>query len=154
VSLFLHSIHKNLPKAQKQEPPMPQIDFESKLAGRTVLVVDDDMRNAFALSKVLRGKGMRALIAQNGKKALKQIDEQPKIDAVLMDIMMPDMDGYTAIGKIRSQKKYKNLPIIALTARAMLGDKDKCIEAGANDYLSKPIDIDILMTTLHNQMQT
>jgi CheY-like chemotaxis protein len=108
-------------------------------------VVDDDMRNAFALSKVLRGKGFKVLIAQDGAKALQQLQSAERIDIVLMDIMMPGMDGYDTIRAIRSIGRFAELPIIALTAKAMSGDEKKCLAAGANDYLSKPIDFQRLL---------
>ena len=111
------------------------------------------MRNAFALSKVLRAKGLKVLMAQDGVKALKQINERSEIELVLMDIMMPGMDGYTAIREIRRKENLQTLPIIALTAKAMRGDREKCIEVGASDYLSKPVDIDALMAMLHTHLQ-
>lgn len=147
VTLFLHSVQASLPAPQQQLLRKPQQKVEG-ISGRNVLIVDDDMRNTFALSKVLRGKGLNVLMAQDGLKALSQLEEKP-VDLVLMDIMMPGMDGYTAIRKIREQARFQSLPIIALTAKAMVGDREKCLEAGANDYLSKPIDIDDLMTMMH-----
>ena len=147
VTLFLHSVHSSLPAAQQQMLRKLH-DKEEGLAGRTVLVVDDDMRNTFALSKVLRAKGVNVLMAQDGLKALSQLEEKPEIELVLMDIMMPGMDGYTAIREIRKQARFQALPIIALTAKAMVGDQEKCLEAGANDYLSKPVDIDDLTTAM------
>ncbi len=142
VSLFLHSIRAR---------PLPVVaprDIDPQLSGRTVLVVDDDMRNIFALSKALRNRGLKVLMAQDGYKALKQIDDNPEIAMVLMDIMMPGMDGYETMREIRKQPKYRDLPIIALTAKAMRGDREKCLEAGANDYLSKPIDVDKLLSMM------
>lgn len=147
VTLFLHSVHSSLPVAQQQMLRKLH-DKDEGLAGRTVLVVDDDMRNTFALSKVLRSKGLNVLMAQDGLKAISQLEEKTDIDLVLMDIMMPGMDGYTAIREIRKQARFQALPIIALTAKAMVGDRDKCLEAGANDYLSKPVDIDDLTTKM------
>lgn len=143
VTLFLHSVKVNLPLAQQQQLNKPEQKIES-ISGRTVLIVDDDMRNTFALSKVLRSKGLNVLMAQDGLKAISQLEANPGIDLVLMDIMMPGMDGYTAIRKIRREIPCQSLPIIALTAKAMIGDREKCLEAGANDYLSKPVDIDDL----------
>ena len=116
-----------------------------KLKGKSVLLVDDDMRNTFALAKVLRKKELTVHIAPSGEAALKILHEQSDIELVLMDIMMPEMDGYETIKRIRSQQQFKELPIIALTANAMTGDKEKCLKAGANDYLAKPVDIDKLM---------
>jgi len=114
-----------------------------------VLLVDDDMRNLFALSKVLRSWGMHVTMAQDGQKALNALADGHGIELVLMDVMMPVMDGYDTIRAIRAQPKLTTLPIIALTAKAMRGDREKCLEAGANDYLSKPIDIDKLSSMMH-----
>ena len=138
VALFLHSVNSITPI------PAPVADF----AGRTVLVVDDDMRNVFALSKVLRAKGFNVVMAQDGAKALSHLEQSTAIEIVLMDIMMPSMDGYDTIRAIRAQKRLATLPIIALTAKAMLGDREKCLEAGANDYVSKPVDIDGLLIAM------
>lgn len=151
VTLFLHSVQNNLQTA-KHKTPDSKTGVEAGLDGRTVLVVDDDMRNAFALSKVLRARGLKVLVAQDGNKAISQVNEAPEINVVLMDIMMPGMDGYTAIKEIRKQTRFRTLPIIALTAKAMLGDREKCIAAGASDYLSKPVDIDALMSMLREQL--
>ena len=140
VSLFLHSI--------RPAAPPPSRELEPGLSGRTVLVVDDDMRNIFALSKTLRAKGLKVLMAQDGQKALKQLQDNEGVEIVLMDIMMPGMDGYDTMREIRRQPRYASLPIIALTAKAMRGDREKCLEAGANDYLSKPIDIDKLLSMM------
>lgn len=147
VTLFLHSVCSSLPASQQHTLRKPQ-QKEEGLAEHTVLIVDDDMRNTFALSKVLRAKGLKVLMAQDGVKALSQLNERPEIDVVLMDIMMPGMDGYEAIGEIRKQQRFRDLPIIALTAKAMLGDREKCLAMGANEYLSKPVDIDDLMVTM------
>ena len=123
-------------------------DKESIFDGVKILLVDDDMRNVFALTPVLEEKQVQVLIGKDGKESLKCLNEHPDIDLVLMDIMMPEMDGYQATEEIRKQAQFKNLPIIALTAKAMKGDRHKCIEAGASDYLSKPIDIDKLLSML------
>jgi len=141
VSLFLHSV-REAPSA----PPVREVD--RTLSGRSVLVVDDDMRNIFALSKALRAKGLKVVMAQDGHKALKQLEDNRDIELVLMDIMMPGMDGYQTMGEIRKQPALATLPIIALTAKAMRGDREKCIEAGASDYLSKPIDLDKLFSLM------
>jgi CheY-like chemotaxis protein len=152
VTLFLHSVQSNLPATRHKLNIASSVE-ETGLTGRTVLVVDDDMRNAFALSKVLRAKGLKVLVAQDGNRAISQVNEAPEINAVLMDIMMPGMDGYTAIREIRKHVRFRKLPIIALTAKAMMGDREKCIEAGASDYLSKPVDIDALMGMLRDQLK-
>jgi CheY-like chemotaxis protein len=115
------------------------------LAGQTALLVDDDMRNTFALSRALREKGLKVLMASDGFKALDQLAANPQVTIVLMDIMMPGMDGYETIRRIRAQSEYETLPIIALTAKAMTGDREKCIEAGATEYLPKPLDIQALL---------
>ncbi len=153
VGLFLHRVRSSLP-AEQQKAMLAIPEKESGLAGRTVLVVDDDMRNAFALSKVLRAKGLTALLAQDGHKALAQLDMNPRIDIVLMDIMMPGMDGYATIQEIRRQGRFEHLPIIALTAKAMPGDKERCLEAGANDYASKPVDVDRLVAAMRVQLSS
>jgi CheY-like chemotaxis protein len=116
--------------------------------GKTILLVDDDMRNMFALAKVLAERKMNVLKAENGQKAVEMIHNTPKINLVLMDIMMPVMDGYKAMKTIRADKKYAGLPIIALTAKAMKQDKNDCISAGANDYLTKPVDVDRLLSMM------
>jgi CheY-like chemotaxis protein len=118
-----------------------------------VLVVDDDMRNTFALSKVLRAKGLKVLMAQDGDKALAQLRTNPDLDIVLMDIMMPGKDGYQTIREIRANPSWLKLPVIALTARAMPGDREKCLDAGANDYLTKPVDIDRLLSMMRVWLQ-
>jgi CheY-like chemotaxis protein len=145
VSLFLHSVESSLPSRHQ---PAPASAHVKELAGKTVLVVDDDMRNAFALSKVLRGKGLSVLLAQDGHKALAQLDESEEIHVVLMDIMMPGIDGYDTIREIRKQPRFGALPIVALTAKAMPGDREKCIRVGANDYFSKPVDIEQLISAM------
>jgi CheY-like chemotaxis protein len=119
---------------------------DEDLIGRQVLVVDDDVRNIFALSSVLERRGMRVLSAQTGKEAIAMLDANP--DVVLMDIMMPGMDGYETMREIRAQSIYRRLPIIALTAKAMKGDREKCLEAGASDYLAKPVNTEQLLSAL------
>jgi len=119
-----------------------------ELAGHHVLLVDDDMRNLFALSKVLRGWGMQVSLAQDGAKALRMLAEEAMPELLLIDIMMPGMDGYEMIRTVHAQPRYGSLPIIALTAKAMHGDREKCLAMGASDYLSKPIDLDLLARTL------
>lgn len=147
TTLFLHRVEANLPETQQKILRMIH-DKETILADKKILVVDDDMRNAFSIKKILEDKGMKVLVGKNGKESLASLDNNPDINLVLMDIMMPEMDGYTAIGEIRKQDRFKGLPIIALTAKAMKGDRAKCIEAGANDYLAKPFDIDRLFSML------
>ena len=110
------------------------------LKGKTVLIVDDNEKNIFAMSAILRTKGMRIITAENGEKGIEKISEFSDIDIILMDMMMPVMDGYDAIKYIRTSLN-NNIPIIALTAKAMAGDREKCLESGANEYCSKPVDI-------------
>ena len=147
TTLFLHRVEANLPR-ETQDMLQTAPAAESTLAGRNILVVDDDMRNVFALTNVLEDKGINIVIARDGRESLTKLAENPDIDLVLMDIMMPGMDGYEAMREIRKNPAHKNLPIIALTAKAMKGDKGKCIDAGANDYLSKPVDMDKLLSLL------
>ncbi len=144
-ALFLHRVEADLPK-EKQKILKMVHDKEAVLSEKTVLLVDDDMRNVFALSSVLEDNKMTILIARDGIEGAKKAHEHKEIDIVLMDIMMPRMDGYEAIQEIRKTKE--KLPIIALTAKAMKGDRNKCIEAGANDYLAKPVDPDKLISML------
>ncbi len=147
TALFLHRVQANLPKDRQKTLRMLH-DNQSVLEDRNILIVDDDMRNIFALTTMLRDKGMKVVSAKNGLEALSKLDDITSPDLVLMDIMMPEMDGYEAMQKIRAQEKYAHLPIIALTAKAMKGDRAKCIKAGANDYLSKPIDTDKLLSMM------
>ncbi|MDX1301582.1 response regulator [Photobacterium sp.] len=146
-ALFLHRVEANLPEQQRGMLKMIH-DKEAVLSGKTMLLVDDDMRNVFALSSVLEEKGMEVVIARNGLECLDKLKEETNIDGVLMDIMMPKMDGYEAMREIRKQREFAKLPIIALTAKAMKGDRSKCIEAGASDYLAKPVNTDKLLSML------
>jgi len=147
ATLFLHQLEANLPKEKRSMLRMVH-DKEAILTGKKVLVVDDDMRNTFALATVLEEKNMEVLIAKNGKEALTSLENNKDVSIILMDIMMPEMDGYEAMHHIRAQERFRKLPIIALTAKAMKGDKAKCIEAGANDYLAKPVDMDKLVSLM------
>lgn len=147
TSLFLHRIETSLPQEQQRMIRMAH-EKETVLQGKKVLIVDDDMRNIFALSHALKAKEMTVIRAENGQKALDMLEAHPDTDIVLMDIMMPVMDGYEAIRQIRAQEKYWKLPILALTAKAMKEDRKKCIEAGANDYLAKPIDLEKILSML------
>jgi CheY-like chemotaxis protein len=147
TALFLHRTISNLPES-KQLIINNIYDKEAFFYEKKILLADDDMRNVFALSKILKERGMEVLIAENGLVALELLEAHDNIDLVLMDIMMPEMDGYEAMKQIRSQAKYKSLPVIALTAKAMKDDKQKCIDAGANDYITKPIDIERLLSLM------
>jgi CheY-like chemotaxis protein/two-component sensor histidine kinase len=147
ATLFLHQLEASLPKEKRKMLQMVH-DKEAILRGKKVLVVDDDMRNTFALATVLEEREMEVLVAKNGKESLRLLEENTDISLVLMDIMMPEMDGYEAMRKIRAQPRFRKLPMIALTAKAMKGDKAKCIEAGANDYLAKPVDTDKLVSLM------
>jgi signal transduction histidine kinase/CheY-like chemotaxis protein/methyl-accepting chemotaxis protein len=147
ATLFLHQIEANLPVEKRQILRMVH-DKEAILAKKKVLIVDDDARNTFALATVLEEKNMEVIGGNTGHEALELLEEHPDIAIVLMDIMMPEMDGYEAMREIRKQPRFRKLPIIALTAKAMKGDKTKCLEAGANDYLSKPVDTDQLISLM------
>ncbi len=147
TALFLHRVHSHLPPAKRQRiERIHQAD--SVLAGRTVLVADDDVRNVFALASLLERYHMTVVTAENGREALSRLEEKPEISLVLMDVMMPEMDGYAAMRAIRAQSRWRELPILALTAKAMKGDRDLCLAAGASDYITKPVDSDQLLSML------
>ncbi|BCS96347.1 hypothetical protein DSLASN_19790 [Desulfoluna limicola] len=146
-ALFLHRVEANLPEDKRKMLKMVH-SKEAVLSDKTILLVDDDMRNVFALSSVLEERKMDVVIARNGIECLEKLKETDRVDAVLMDIMMPEMDGYEAMAEIRKQKAFAKLPIIALTAKAMKGDRSKCIEAGASDYLAKPVNAEKLLSML------
>ena len=150
VTLFLHQLESSLPPEQRQMLRAAR-NRETRLEGRRVLIVEDDVRNIFALSNVLEPKGISIVIARNGREALEALahasqDPAASIDLVLMDIMMPEMDGLSAMREIRKRGDWKNLPIIALTAKAMKDDQEKCLAAGANDYIAKPLDVEKLLS--------
>jgi len=147
VTLFLHQVESEL--APDQQRSLKQSRHrEAVFEGRNILVVEDDVRNVFALTSVLEPKGARVTIARNGKEALAALEKEPHIDLILMDLMMPEMDGLEAIREIRKNPKWAKLPIIALTAKAMRDDQERCMAAGANDYLAKPLDADVLFSLL------
>ncbi|HEX5037190.1 MAG TPA: response regulator [bacterium] len=147
TALYLHRVHAKLPEDKRQLlERIHQTDLA--LAGKKVLVVDDDMRNIFAVTSLLERHDMTIVAAENGKDAIEALHRSPDIDIVLMDIMMPEMDGYETTQAIRKNKKFKALPIIALTAKAMKGDRQKCIEAGASDFIAKPVDTEQLLSFL------
>ena len=147
TALFLHRVVTELP-LEKQRMLERLTSSDEDLVGRTVLLVDDDARNIFALSSVLERRGMRVLTATNGSEAIALADATPDLAIVLMDIMMPEMDGYQTIHAIRQKPDFRRLPIIALTAKAMKGDREKCMEAGASDYLAKPVNTEQLLSAL------
>jgi len=147
ATLFLHQVETRLPK-EKQQMLQQVHNKEGILSHKKVLIVDDDVRNTFALTTFLESKDMEVIVGDNGKEAIELLNEHPDIAIALMDIMMPEMDGYEAIQEIRKQAQFRKLPIIALTAKAMKGDKLKCIEAGASDYLSKPVDTHKLISLM------
>ncbi len=147
VSLFLHRVVSEMPE-QKRKIITRLHEPDSSLHGKKVMVVDDDMRTLFALSKLLSDCEMKVLKAENGEKALKLLEEHPDVNLVLMDIMMPVMDGLEAIRRIRAQGRFVKLPIIALTAKAMKGDREQCMSTGASDYLPKPLDQDRLLSMM------
>jgi hypothetical protein len=147
TALFLHRVEANLPE-QKRRMLEQLHRRDPVLAGRKVLVVDDDVRNIFALTSVLESHEMQVVHAENGREGIDTLANEEGVEVVLMDIMMPGMDGYEAIREIRGDERFRDLPIIALTAKAMKADRDRCIEAGASDYISKPLDVDQLLSLL------
>ncbi|HLG59537.1 MAG TPA: HAMP domain-containing protein, partial [Vicinamibacterales bacterium] len=147
TSLFLHRVVSTLP-VEKQRMLERLHRSDEDLVGKAVLVVDDDIRNIFALSSVLERRGMRVLSANTGNEAIDLLETTPDLSIVLMDIMMPEMDGYQTMQKIRQKPELRRLPIVALTAKAMKGDREKCFEAGASDYLAKPVNTEQLLSAL------
>lgn len=147
VTLFLHLVEENKGEAKKSRYKKMG-ELTEVLKGKTVLLADDDVRNIFSLTKSLENYGMNVISAIDGKDALNQLEANPKIDMVLMDMMMPEMDGYETTRHIRKMPKHRNLPVIAITAKAMTGDREKCIAAGASDYITKPVDVDQLISLL------
>jgi CheY-like chemotaxis protein len=150
------------PQAEKAPPvefepaapvsPSEAVEIASQasagLAGKKVLVVDDDIRNVFALTSALEAHGMKVIHAESGKEGIELLKRTPDVDVVLMDVMMPGLDGLDTMRIVRQLDGYRSLPIIAVTAKAMLGDREKCIDAGASDYIAKPVNMDVLLATL------
>ncbi|MDX9719766.1 MAG: response regulator [Myxococcota bacterium] len=147
VSLFLHRVVAEMPEKKRQVITSLH-DADAGLRDKTVLLVDDDMRALFALTKLLSERGMKVLKAENGQRALDLLEREATPDIVLMDIMMPVLDGFETMKRIRAQERFKRLPIIALTAKAMRGDQERCMESGATDYLPKPVDQERLISML------
>jgi HAMP domain-containing protein/CheY-like chemotaxis protein len=147
TALFLHRVVESLPR-NKQEMLERLHRSDEFLVGKPVLVVDDDARNIFALSSVLERRGMTVLSATTGREAIDILESAPALSVVLMDIMMPEMDGFQTMRAIRQQPRFRRLPIVALTAKAMKGDRERCLDAGASDYLAKPVDTEQLLSTL------
>ena len=147
TALFLHRVMSRLPEEKRKLLQQLQ-RASSNLGGKKVLIVDDDVRNIFALTAALERKGMTVSSVESGRAAIDTLKAKPDMDIVLMDIMMPDMDGYETTREIRKIAKFKKLPVIALTAKAMVGDREKCLEAGASDYLSKPVNIEQLTSLM------
>jgi CheY-like chemotaxis protein/HAMP domain-containing protein/GAF domain-containing protein len=147
TALFLHRVEARLPE-QKRRMLERLHNTDAVFAGKKILIVDDDVRNIFSLTSVLEGHGMEVAFAENGKDAIATLEGTPGIDLVLMDVMMPEMDGYETTRAIRERPPFRHLPIIALTAKAMKGDREKCIAAGASDYITKPVDTDQLLSLM------
>jgi CheY-like chemotaxis protein len=148
IRLFVSHVKDSLsPRARSQILPAPVV-VDLSLKGVTILLTEDDMRTVYALTALLTSKGATVLVADTGREALEQLARHARIDVVLMDIMMPEMDGYEATRQLRRNPRFRNLPVIALTAKAMKGERERCLEAGASDYVSKPIDSDKLLQTL------
>jgi HAMP domain-containing protein/signal transduction histidine kinase/CheY-like chemotaxis protein len=152
TALFLHRVQANLPELQRQMLERSQ-QQDSILIGKKILIVDDDMRNIFALTSVLERYQVEVLYAENGREGIAILQSHPDVDLVLMDVMMPEMDGYETTQAIRQINQFAHLPIIALTAKAMHGDREKCMAAGASDYVTKPVDTDQLVSVLRVWLQ-
>jgi CheY-like chemotaxis protein len=147
TALFLHRVVSDLP-VEKRAMLERLHSSDEDLVGKTVLLVDDDARNIFALSSALERRGMNVVTATTGREAIALLEATPSVALVLMDIMMPEMDGYQTMEVIRQNAAFRRLPIIALTAKAMKGDREKCLEAGASDYLAKPVNTEQLLSAL------
>jgi CheY-like chemotaxis protein len=130
-------------------PAIPPFPLDADFTDRKVLVVDDDVRNIYAITSVLESNGMKVSFAENGKQAVDMLAKQVDTDLILMDTMMPEMDGLEATSEIRKDESFAKLPIISLTAKAMKGDREKCLAAGASDYITKPVDPDKLLSMIY-----
>ena len=145
--MYLHRAHTDLPDERRRTiDHLYSTDVLFK--GRRVLIVDDDVRNVFALTSALESRGIEVLYAENGRDSLSVLAENPDVDLVLMDIMMPEMDGYETMTALRQMPQFRRLPVIALTAKAMEEDREQSVAAGASDYITKPVDIDQLLSLM------
>jgi CheY-like chemotaxis protein len=147
TALFLHRVQSRLPEPKRRMIEQVR-KTDSVLTNRKVLVVDDDVRNIFAITSALESYQMKVIYAENGQAGIDTLKSNPDIEVVLMDVMMPEMDGFEAIRRIREMDQFKRLPIISVTAKAMKGDREKCLEVGASDYITKPVDMDQLRSLL------
>jgi CheY-like chemotaxis protein len=147
TAIFLHRSEAQMPEEARRRL-LEHDSSEASLAGRKVLIVDDDIRNIFAVTSLLERHGMEILYAESGQEGIDTLVKSTDVDAVLMDIMMPGMDGYETTRTMRKMQRFKDLPIIAVTAKAMKGDREKCIEAGASDYITKPVNVEQLISIL------
>jgi CheY-like chemotaxis protein len=147
VALFLHRVVRDLPEDNRRAI-LHLHESNEPLRGRKVLIVEDDMRTMFAMARLLAGHGVHPVKAENGGRALELLREHPDVDLVLLDMMMPVLDGYETLRRVRAQPQFETLPVVALTAKAMKEDRQRCLEAGATDYLSKPIDQDRLLSLM------
>ncbi len=152
IRLFVRHVTDSLP-VDRQPRPSEDVTADASLEGTTILLAEDDMRTVYALSALLRGKGADVIVADNGKEALDMLNDHPRVGGVLMDIMMPEMDGYEAMRRLRQDARFTTLPVIALTAKAMKGERERCLEAGASDYLTKPVDSRRLLATLQSWLR-
>ena len=152
TALHLHRMEARLPAATRKL--LSQLrTADSVFHGKRILIVDDDIRNVFALTSALEMRGMKVLYAENGREGIAKLRENPDVDLVLLDVMMPEMDGYETARSIRAMARFEHLPIISLTAKAMRGDREKCIAAGASDYITKPVDMDQLLSQMRVWLQ-
>jgi CheY-like chemotaxis protein len=153
VRLFVRHIEDRLPRDEKSDISELLRGGEVVLSRVKILVAEDDIRTVYALSALLAGKGAEVLVAETGREALDLLSRNPDVGAVLMDVMMPEMDGYDAMRQLRRDKRFASLPVIALTAKAMKGERERCLEAGASDYLTKPVDSERLLSTLRDWLE-
>jgi CheY-like chemotaxis protein len=146
IRMFVQRVHDDLPRdaEPRRAPRLPDVN----LAGTKILLADDDMRTVYALSALLRGKGANVIVAETGREALDVLAQNPDVSGVLMDVMMPEMDGYEAMRRLRKEPRFAKLPVLALTAKAMKGERERCIDAGASDYLTKPVEPERLLAVL------